>query len=471
MTPQSLKEICEKIWEMESKYNLLNTQISKIFFWKLIRFPLFSEITKSILGFESDPSHTETNFLTKIPSLTKKVYNTYFYGASKRKAQRDILILGTDRKKYINGKYVDIYIEKLTKILDDMKANYEVIDSPNLGKHYSKPSKHLSYSEHYSIGYIIKKMFSNESFSESDKGFVEFLEQQIRVNFGLSINLSSKISEKIKVFKLLKYHYYSLLKKRNVKLAYIICSYGREAFISACKDAGVRCIELQHGVITKYHLGYSFPNNENVPYFPDELYLFGEFWKDSVPFPLKDDKLTVIGYPYMEKKLEKFRSRRKIKNQVIFISQWNIGSKLSKIAYDFAKKNSEYTVIYKLHPKEYYKWKERSPLLIEALNLNNFRLVDDATYDLYEYLANSEYLVGANSTAIYEGLVLKCKTILINLPGIEYMQYLIKHNYAKLAYNTKDIKKIIEEEDFKTINKEYFFKKFYPDKLKSKINL
>ena len=48
--------------------------------------------------------------------------------------------------------------------------------------------------------------------------------------------------------------------------------------------------------------------------------------------------------------------------------------------------------------------------------------------DLYEYLAKSEYQAGVFSTALYEGVEFNCKTILLKLPGIEYMDQFIKIN-------------------------------------------
>ena len=41
----------------------------------------------------------------------------------------------------------------------------------------------------------------------------------------------------------------------------------------------------------------------------------------------------------------------------------------------------------------------------------------------------SEYQLGVFSTALYEGVEFGCKTILADLPGIEYMDQFIKYNH------------------------------------------
>ena len=47
--------------------------------------------------------------------------------------------------------------------------------------------------------------------------------------------------------------------------------------------------------------------------------------------------------------------------------------------------------------------------------------------DLYEYLAKSEYQAGVFSTSLYEGIEFNCKTILLDVPGVEYMDKFIEN--------------------------------------------
>ena len=46
--------------------------------------------------------------------------------------------------------------------------------------------------------------------------------------------------------------------------------------------------------------------------------------------------------------------------------------------------------------------------------------------NLYKQLATSEFQAGVFSTALYEGVEFNCKTILLDLPGIEYMDKFIE---------------------------------------------
>ena len=55
---------------------------------------------------------------------------------------------------------------------------------------------------------------------------------------------------------------------------------------------------------------------------------------------------------------------------------------------------------------------------------HNVKVVTDI--NLYKQLANSEFQAGVFSTALYEGIEFNCKTILLDLPGIEYMDSFIE---------------------------------------------
>jgi hypothetical protein len=262
----------------------------------------------------------------------------------------------------------------------------------------------------------------------------------------------------MKKFKAKFLYYNKMLKKKKPKKIFIVVSYGSAALIEACKINNITVVEIQHGTINKFHLGYSFPNDSNIPYFPDEIYLFGEYWADSTPLPLENKKLKNYGFPYLEGRLEEYKDYSKINNQILFISQGTIGRELADVAYKFARNNKDYKIVYKLHPGEYDRWQQDYKTLNEAVKLDNFKVIDNNNINLYQLFAKSEYQVGVYSTAIYEGLTLNCKTVLLDLPGVEYMEYLIEENIVKFAKDDEELTEVIKKDNFEqNYNKDYFF--------------
>jgi hypothetical protein len=155
--------------------------------------------------------------------------------------------------------------------------------------------------------------------------------------------------------------------------------------------------------------------------------------------------------------LEKYKDIKKVKNQVVFISQGTVATELSKIALELAKLNPDMKVYYKLHPGEFGRWKTEYKYLQNINEINNLHVIENEV-PLYELMASSEFLVGVYSTAIFEGLTLNCKTILLDLPGVEFLQYLLDSKSALLANNVADVEKYIVEDNFQEIDSDYFFK-------------
>jgi hypothetical protein len=450
-------EVVEKIFDIEKELNLFDQKISGVYFWKLIRLSIFSKINEKLGTYEQAHNKEQNSHLQKIKSIYPKLKNTYLYSVFSRTSEVDTLVFEHGRKVLVDGEYVDIYTYYKVDELENKNASYEIVDRPYLSKHYHLASTNRSYSECFSFNYLFKKYFSKVKLDKPEQELLNKLEDKIEKTFGLKIILNSLVSNKIKMFKVKKNQYIKMLRKRSVKKVYIVVSYIYEDLVAACQELGIECIELQHGSIIYHHLGYSFPHNKKIPYFPEKLELFGEYWYDSTPIPVEHENISVVGYPYLSKMLGKYKDVRKVKNRIVFVSQGTVATGMSKVALGLAKDNKDLEVYYKLHPGEFGRWKEEYINLIEAQRLENVHIIESELH-LYEVMAFSEYLVGVYSTAIYEGLVLNCKTILLKLNGIEFMNDLIEKKIVKIAESSGDIENLMQNENFKKIDSEYFFK-------------
>ena len=288
---------------------------------------------------------------------------------------------------------------------------------------------------------MLKTKFSNAERDEIDR-----LERIIFETFNININLHNLFARYITIFKN-DFNFYSrLIQKRKPKVILLILGYdSRKALIAAAKKHKVPTAELQHGVIGKLNLGYHYPcEKEKVKYFPDFFLSFGEFWTEDVQYPIDPENVLNYYFPYFNQKIQKFKNSQKNKGQILFISQGTIGETLSEIAFEFAKQKPDSKIIYKLHPGEYDRWETDYPKLVDFNNLDNTEVIDDNTKDLYALFASSEIQVGVYSTAIFEGLALGCKTFVANLPGVEFLQYLIDRNFV---YRFKSSQELINNLD------------------------
>lgn len=433
----SIKEILEKI---ENKENLFEKKINEIYFWKIIRFLLWSEIgIKSKL---MKKAHDEkSNKAQRIKKLFLGAIENFFKNNNSKKK---IIIFESDAYFKENKKTLSKFYFNLIEKLKKEKVDFEVVYPLYLEKEYRLEKN--SYAEEnykyifFKIIAFIKNKFNLFKFSCEDKKYLhklkKYLEKEIGIdNFEI---LSKKILRKILINFEYEYKYYTnFFKVKQPEKIYIICSYGKEALIAAAQDLNIEVIELQHGIITKYHVGYNFPDVK-IPYFPDKLLLWGEYWKDNVNLP-KNMKIELYGYPYLKRQYEKYQNIEKNLNQVIFISQGTIGKKLSEKAIEFAKENPQLKVIYRMHPGEFLRWKKEYRDLYENRNLENLEISDNNEKNLYEYLFESEYLIGVYSTVIYEALELNLKVGVVKLSGSEHIEDLIVGNYIKLFEKSEKI--------------------------------
>lgn len=453
----SPKDVCEKVWSLEKDTNLLCKEIYGVKIWQLLRFQIFNQIVYS-LGIYGQAHTLKQSFIDKVKALPLYLYNSITKNPLWGKYTKEILIFDHPRKLKIDGFYQDIYTQSLLEQLNEEK--YDVIEMDCLRKHWTdRKIKNRKYYDYYYINTLFQRYKLNIKFNEEELTFIRQLEDKIRELFGLKFNLEELCREAIKAFKLQYNFYNKILKKRKPKQIYIVVSYGQQPLIAAAKDNNIKVIELQHGVITPYHLGYNFPYyTEEIKYFPDELYVFGEYWKNSANYPISKEKIYVYGFPYMQRNLEKYKSVKKINKQILVLSQGTIGNKLSTFVYKLALELEDYKFIYKLHPGEYDRWKSSYHDLVKASMLNNFEVIDNNDKELYRYLAESEIQIGVYSTAIFEGLVLGCKTLLVNLPGVEYMEHLIRQKLAVLASNKIErVKHQIKELTSVSFDPNYFF--------------
>lgn len=452
----SIKEIVEKIFEMEEELDLFSKRIDGVPFWELIRFEVVSQIAqqKGIYG----QAHTKLE-------IDREYYGQYLLNGIKNcliknpffSPQSDILFLGHSRRKFMeDGRWWDVYSDPL---IDHLVDTFQcLLEKPYLNAHLS-PAKtpRMRYLDlALLIGAVMRKLkLVRFSLTKHDETLLTMIEREIKKRLEASIELKIMVAKKIRGRKSLLPLYSILLKKIRPKIAVVVCSYGLEVFIEACKIRGVPVVELQHGTISRYHTGYSFPSPEGTKMnFPDYFFAFGDYWKDLVEFPIEKNKIVSVGYPFFEMETAKYKNEPK-KDQILFISQGTIGARLSKFAVDLKARNDfRWEIVYKMHPGESARWKKEYPWLIGS----GIKVVDDDSIPLYKLMAQSKALVGVYSTVVYEGLGLGLPTFLLDLPGLEYMDELVESQAVTVISSPEELVVKIVNTENKAVSSDSFFK-------------
>lgn len=462
MNKLKIDELVSLFLRFEKKHQLLEQHIAGVYFWQIIRFRVYLNMTKDI-GLFNIPHSKKMDAKAIASNFIFLIYHFLAHDLFiriKRVRKTSLLFRLNGRKQDYKGSLEDVYLYPIQEQIN-LYDCYS-LDPPFLLRHSKKRGQRMIFTD----GLILKKVLHyiirrKNMLSEKEIDTINQIDDAFFKQFGAHANIKSYIHKVISAFYSEKEYYQKKIKKISPSALFLTVSYGDHAsLICAAKELGVPVIEVQHGNIDSLHIGYNHAYKTIInDYCPDYFFSFGKYWHSQLSLPIDDENIIDFGFPFFHYQKSCFSRINKERESILFISQGTIGKQLAQYAYGIAKEYPDYSVFFKLHPGEFKRWRNEYPALLKADLLQNFRVVEDEVV-LYELFAKAEFQVGVYSTAIYEGLGFDCKTILVDLPGVEMMRNLTDKGYVRLVRNQNELSKQIK---FFTVeqqvNAEYFFGK------------
>ncbi|MBA6291507.1 hypothetical protein H4J58_00640 [Colwellia sp. MB3u-70] len=418
MKINNVKDLCDFIFLLERKYKLLDLKLNDVYIWHYYRMNIYYQLAVRC-GILEKP-HLKNNkkaFISKIKSLLNVMKFCLFRNSFlSNNGPVDVAIFEHNRSCKVDNEFVDIYSDHIKDELESAGTSFALLDCPYNYKH----SKTKNNQERIFLDFIytysrIHSIFNPVKFSVSDVKLIRAIESDINEHLNIIVNLESIFKSGIKRFKSLQPQFKLLFKKLEIKELLIVVSYGFYDVISAAKELGIKVTELQHGIISKYHLGYNFNDcNFSKAYLPDELICWSTSWKEVVGTNFS--KVTVKDFRYQKNQINKYLDQNIDRKAITVISQGAIGIDIA----NYVQKNySLYfsqadNVFFKLHPSEFsiksdFKFLELLP---------NLKIMTDEI-DLYELLANSYTVFGVFSTVLFEAESMGCDVKLMPIQGVE----------------------------------------------------
>ncbi|SDE99400.1 hypothetical protein [Halorientalis regularis] len=430
MANSDIVERHERFLELESEHDVFDVRVDEIPVWERVRFDVHQEV---LFPTRDDGSGTGGSLLDKLAPLKLWAKNVFVRNPFTA-GDHDVVFLGHSRRKRLeDGYWWDIYFDPIHEGTDVDTLHLE----PPFKSIHRTPARTegLRYTDLIEFTGSIQRSLGLADVplpSDSERR-LEALERSIDRAFDVESRIRQRSRRQLAIRRSLKWLYRALLKRLDPEMVVLVTSYWRETFVEACRERGVTVVELQHGVIHKYHAGYAYPGDRTKAAFPDYLLTFGEFWNDAVEFPLPAERVIDVGYPYLEMRRDEF-DHLEPKAQVLFVSQQTIGEPLSKIAVR-VDEQVDREVVYKLHPSTVDDWRSRYPWLADS----GVTVVAGETPSLYELFATSAAQIGVGSTALYEGLNFGLPTYLVDLPGVEYVRPLVTEGYATVVDSADEL--------------------------------
>ena len=446
----------EELLERERKYKLNDKEINGFQFWQYERFHIYS----SLRALGQCDEHTNNK---KVWRKLLKYYVRNGRHLKKRKSV-DICFVPHPRRILNDGVYECIYTDDIASKFSNSIMLERFYDMQHL-----EPikSSNVLYLDRTVIGANIQFLLIKKILKKHFKRVKQqiFIELQIALE-GIATNeqVQKFTLHAVQDYYLYQYYrrsYRKMLLQLKPKLVVEVVSYSMHCMVinEICKELGITTIEFQHGYIERNHIAYNYISDSMIRQFPDKLYLFGNYYKRGIRYPITQDNLITVGFPYFEREMKRHQvlEREDGRYTIVFLSQGKWTPLLSRVAVDLQERmrGENVRVLYKLHPFEYETWRQIHP----ELENSGIEVVGTGEMTLYDCLAVSDAQVGVYSTTILEGLGFGLRTFIYNQREAAYMQNLLKMGVAELINSAQELVEKIKQKNEGKYDIDYFWRK------------
>lgn len=392
------KDALNKVLSLEEELNLYDFEINSIKLWILYRTPYRYRYVSRVTGVPSITNRegSRSKTINKLFKLYKSV--VFLIKVLLKHKKNDNIVFPFARLQYsqeeIFDKFTDPVIDA-SNIKDSVciinKFTKQVYD--NKRRHFNAvfPVDFL-----YLLTYILLPIYSIYHILSGNCFLLLTLYRRARSLFFLSYKDLLLMNYIYMKFRIMSLFYTFLFRRMGARRVFGVA---RRDFFDAIYSAhklGIPVFEFQHGVThgnTEYYSGRRCDLLD-----PDFFLAFGELWNGS-QFGIDPSRIINIGWAYKEE--IRLSQNEVIPFSVLFISSPEITHKILKTAEEFACTFPQYRCFIRCHPFEKYS-KEQMHIVESTPNL----FMDDNSIDSLMALCKYQFIVGENSSVVYEALSL-----------------------------------------------------------------
>ena len=449
-----MENFIDSFLEFEEENKMFQVKIEGIKIWHLIRIQIYCYLAeqfglgKLLLDFE--PVKSDTVKRTWKDLIREKVVCNQY-----RAGRRDVLIFPNgakykDNQGYYRCRYTDLLDRAMTR------PHYLLDGKSDEGGYARQRSKNVLYADLEIFKKInqIKQDYKLINKSELEKKIAAPIEKYYKCK--IEVRFKQKGLDMVNTLLRIRGYfidYYNyMLHKIKPKIIIITCAYDWDKMFlcEVAKEKGIPVVELQHGTIGRLHISYNFKEKMYLSTFPDYIFVYGQLEKKKPRLPIDSSRVIPVGFPELENCYKTSRKERrnikKNRKQILFISQGI--PEIAQYAEAAANllDNEKYRIIFKLHPREYGNWKK---IYRGYLKNPDIEVFGDYDKSIYDFLAESDWVIGSFSTSLYEATMFDIKIAIIKTPMDADMKELYLNGYALLVESPQQLAQEIMEDSFK----------------------
>lgn len=384
---EDIKEICS----LEIKYGLYNERIGGIPLYLLIR----REVRANVI-------RQRGRDVMKIESPVDKVVAV----KSALQSSWDLFGLFVSRKRYQTvfysfprvDKVNDVYLDKFTDPLIEqcnLDDDYIILDHGRAGVH-AKPRLHQSKIVYWDFIHILSVIYTKicyKQFYKRHKAHIDKLFDKIEDAYGMGFDRQKYTKQLQTVYANIR-----MLQKvmHHIGARQLIGPARHTHFFIAAKQLGLRTMEVQHGITYAETLLYSGYRDPLLT--PDAFLAFGDNKPLNV-YGIDENKIFNIGWA-MQDYLAKLPSKLQFgESDVLVVSDPEVSNAMIEAVHHLSESFPTIIFHFRPHPHE-----EMTPERRKRLAEHSNVLLQDYHINISQVLMAVKYVVGENSTVIYEAL-------------------------------------------------------------------
>lgn len=400
--------------------------------------------------------NSKTGYIAGAPTTKRsKPYPKLFSGFWRYLLKKDLyLFFSFNRLVCINGLFLDKFIDPVIEE-SSLCGNSVIVDSRDYFGKYNRAHKSITVSnETRTVLIQILKYYYKSIARYRYRHKIRELFECIQKDFELPDDYINRFYSEIGVF--LAYYKYFYLWFKLLRPSRVLVVYREGYFpqIAACKKLGIPVAEFQHGITLDNTVSFAGQYDPRID--PDYFLVFGDYWKGP-QFGMPLDRIINIGWAYsnyLQKTIAK--ETEKHDKEVLVISSPEISDAILEALKELSKNNGDFSFDIRLHPCESYNEDQQEKLKA----IPKARVVDNKT-DSALVLPTYKYVVGENSSVIYEALSVGCKVGMLKMCGLRPAIDLpgIKENFFVIN-NREDFERFLTEDSNQSTTKAEFYSEF-----------
>ncbi len=373
--------------------------------WRIVRQSFrvsFIEATKKTVDRRYSVIKQIANYFVSAIAFVKTIFVRRPY---------DTLIFPHSRLfKNLEGVYMERFSDSLIDC-SNYKDDYLIVERHQNGVHH-KPRLHqqnLIYSDFIDVSSIVLKYFIYPFAAIIYKKELAQLYNCLDAEFCIPQSYKKSFGLQLSSFIISYYLTKVLIDSCSPKRVYLATRETFKHVVSICKHKGVRVYELQHGIIYGENILYCGQYSEAID--PDCFLTFGQS-VDNKLVGMPEEKIKAIGFPYKQYLLDRVSPDNLNRKTILVVSEPQISSMIVDTLLDLSERYKEYTFHIRCHPQEKINEKDLARIVNHPI-----QIVDNSE-ESFIAISKYDYVIGENSSCLYEAAFLGKKIGRLNFNGL-----------------------------------------------------